>query len=243
MLRIVRGLIPALALAIAVPFAATAAEDKQGSAAEDKQGSAAEDQQYEAADLIFKSRHLDLVPKGTGVAYKFEHTVSDEKLMGKAFTDDVKIDVTDVTAEGQRVLDVTVFTGDRQRPVQNYDGLTINPVFIWFLDKCVENFRTVAGGKQPYLKGRMRDSFVEKPKLEDVKIQFGGKTIDGKKVTIEPFINDSNKHKMQGFENSKFSFVISKDIPGYFYELQSDIFSSQAGTGKMNDRLILVEAK
>jgi hypothetical protein len=227
MLRIVRGLIPALALAIAVPFAAVAAQDDQ----------------YEAADLIFKSRHLDLVPKGTGVAYKFEHTVSDEKLMGKPFTDDIKIAVTDVTAEGQRVLDVTVFTGERQRPVQNYDGLTINPVFIWFLDKCVENYRMVAGGKQPYLKGRMRDSFVEKPKLEDVKIEFGGKTIEAKKVTIEPFINDSNKHKMQGFENSKFSFVISKDIPGYFYELQSDIFSSQTGTGKMQDRLVLVEAK
>jgi hypothetical protein len=36
---------------------------------------------------------------------------------------------------------------------------------------------------------------------------------------------------------------MSKDIPGYFYELQSDIFSSQAGTGKMQDRLVLVEAK
>ncbi|MBA4132627.1 MAG: hypothetical protein C0519_14530 [Hyphomicrobium sp.] len=227
MLRIVRGLVPALALAIAVPFAA---------------GPAAADQ-YEAADLIFKSRHLDLVPKGTGVAYKFEHTVSDEKLMGKPFTDDVKIAVTDVNAEGQRVLDVTVFTGERQRPVQNYDGLTINPVFIWFLDKSVENFRTVAGGKQPYLKGRMKEAFVEKPKLEDVKVEFGGKTIDAKKVTIEPFVNDPNKHKMQGYENSKFSFVMSKDIPGYFYEMNADFLSTQAGTGKLSDRLSLVEAK
>ncbi len=227
MLRIVRGLVPALALALSVPvIALPAAAD-----------------QYEAADLIFKARHLDLVPKGTGVAYKFEHTVSDEKLMGKPFTDDIKLAVTDVNAEGQRILDVTVFTGDRQRPVQNYDGLTINPVFIWFLDKCVENFRTVAGGKQPYLKGRMRDSFVEKPKLEDVKIEFGGKTIDAKKVTIEPFANDPNKAKMQGYENSKFSFVLSKDIPGYFYELNAELVSKQAGTGKLTDRLVLVEAK
>lgn len=227
MLRIVRGLVPALALALTVPFAVEPARADK----------------YAAADLIFQNRHLDLVQKGATVAYKFEHTVSDEKLMGKPFTDDVKISVTDVNATGQRILDVTVFTGDRQRPVQNYDGLTINPVFIWFLDKCVENFRTIAGGKQPYLKGRMKEAFVEKPTLEDVKIEFGGKTIDAKKVTIEPFATDPNKHKMQGYENSKFSFVMSKDIPGYFYELTAEMASTQPGAGKLNDRLKIVEAK
>jgi hypothetical protein len=223
MLCIVRGLIPALVLALA---AAPAFADK-----------------YEVADLIFESRHFDLVSKGSNLAYKFEHKVSDEKLLGKAFTDDVKIAVSDVNAEGQRILDVTVFTGDRQRPSQNYDGLTINPVFIWFLDKCVESYRTVSGGKQPYLKGRMRDAFLEQPKLEDVKIEFGGKTIDGKKVTMEPFAKDPNRHKMQGYENSKFSFVFSKDIPGYFHELTADIVSTQPGSGKLDNRLILVEAK
>jgi len=223
MLRIVRGLVPALVLAFA---AAPVLAD-----------------QYEAADLIFENSHLDLVSKGTNVAYKFEHQVSDEKLLGKAFTDDIKIAVTDVNAEGQRVLDVTVFTGDRQRPVQNYDGLTINPVFIWFLDKCVENYRTVAGGKQPYLKGRMKEAFVDKPTLEDVKIEFGGKTIDAKKVTIAPFAKDPNRQKMQGYENSKFSFVMSKDIPGYFYELTADMVSTQPGSGKLNNRLTLVEVK
>ncbi len=234
MLRIVRGLVPTLALALAVPFAAGPAEGGEVAAA---------DKKYEVADLIFETRHLDLVPKGTGVTYKFEHAVSDEKLMGKAFTDDVKIDVTDVTAEGQSVLKVTVFTGDRQRPIQNFDGLTINPVFIWFLDKCVENFRTIAGGKQPYLKGRMKESFIEKPTLEDVKIEFGGKTVDAKKVTIQPFAADPNKDKMQGYENAKFSFVMSKDIPGYFFELTADFASAQPGAGKLNDRLTLVEAK
>jgi hypothetical protein len=228
MLRIMRGL--AVALSFATTFAVSVALP-----------AAAE--QPQPADLIFNARHLDLVPKGTGVAYKFEHGVSDEKLMGKAFTDDVKLNVTDVTGDGQRVLDVIVFTGDRQRPIQNYDGLTINPVFIWFLDKCIENFRTVSGGNQPYLKGRMRDAFVDKAKLEEVKFDFGGKQVTGYKVTIEPFATDPNKHKMQGFENSKFSFVLSKDVPGYFYELNSDIFSNQAGTAKMSDRLVLVEAK
>jgi hypothetical protein len=228
MLRILRGL--AVAASLATTFAVSLALPASA-------------ELPQPADVIFNARHLDLVPKGTGIAYKFEHGVTDEKLLGKPFTDDIKLNVSDVTADGQRVLDVTVFTGDRQRPTQNYDGLTINPVFIWFLDKCVENLRTVAGGKQPYLKGRMRDAFVDKAKIEEVKLEFAGKSVAGYKVTIEPFVDDPNKHKMQGFEKSKFTFVLSKDIPGYFYEFNADIFSSQAGTAKMMDKLIIVEAK
>ncbi len=228
MLRILRGL--AVAISVVITFAVSLAMPAFA-------------ELPQPATLIFDARHLDLLPKGTVVAYKFEHGVSDEKLMGKAFTDDIKLNVSDVNAEGQRVVDVTVFTGDRQRPIQNYDGLTINPVFIWFLDKCIENYRTVSGGKQPYLKGRMRDAFVDKAKIEEVKVDFGGKPVDAYKITMVPFETDPNKHKMQGFENSKFSFIVSKDIPGYFYELNADIFSSQAGTAKMTDKLILVEAK
>lgn len=194
-------------------------------------------------DAIFNSRHLDLVSKGSIVKYKFEHTVSDEKLMGQPFSDDIKLNISDVNSEGLRNLDVTVFTGDRQRPVQNYDGLSVNPVFVWFLDKCVENYGLVSGGRHPYLKGRFRDAFLTKAKIEPTTLTFNGKSIEGYRVTVVPYEDDPKMNKMQGFEKSKFTFTMSKDIPGYFYELGSDIFSTQAGTGKMQDRLILVEAK
>ncbi len=226
MLRFVRGLAPVVALALLLPIGAVAAAD-----------------QPQPVDLIFNARHLDLVGKGGAVGYKFEHSVSDEKLLGKPFTDDIKVAVSDVTPDGQRNVIVTVFTGERQRPIQNFDGVSINPVFIWFLDKLVDNYRLMSGGKHTYLKGRIRDAFLDKAKLEPVKVDFGGKSVDGYKVTMVPFEQDPNKSKMQGFENSKFTFVMSKDIPGYFYELNAEIFSTQAGTGKLTDRLVLVETK
>ena len=224
MLRTVRGL--AAVLTLALPSYVVAAGDPPA-----------------PADAIFNARHLDLVTKGSGVKYKFEHIVSDEKLLGKGFADDIKLDVSDENGNGQRDLDVTVFSGDRQRPVQNYEDLTINPVFIWFLDKCVENYRLLSGGNQPYLKGRFRDAFLDKAKIEPVKFDFGGKSVEGYTITMVPFDGDPNVHKMAGFEKSKFTITFSKDVPGYFYKMDSDIFSSQAGTGKVQDRLTLVEAK
>lgn len=203
----------------------------------------AAEEQLTPTDAIFNSRHLDLVSKGSTVKYKFQHTVSDEKLMGQPFSDDIKLNISDVNAEGLRILDVTVFTGERQRPTQNYDGLSVNPVFVWFLDKCVENYGLLSGGSHPYLKGRFREAFLTKAKIESTKLDYNGKSIDGYKVTIVPFEDDPKVNKMQGFEKSKFTFTMSQQIPGYFYELGSDFFSSQPGTGKMQDRLVLVEAK
>ncbi len=228
MLRNLRGL--ACALSVVTTFAVSLASPALSEAPQ-------------PADLIFNARHLDLVPKGSGIAYKFEHGVTDEKLLGKPFTDDVKVAVADVTADGQRVLDVTVFTGERQRPVQNFDGLSINRSSSGSSTSAWRTTGRCPGGNHNYIKGRMREAFVDKAKLEEVKVDFGGKSVAGYKVTIEPFAADPNKHKMQGFENSKFTFVMSKDIPGYFYELNADLFSTQAGTAKMTDRLILVEAK
>ncbi len=223
MLRTVRGVIAGLMVAFPTVLAAAG-------------------EQPNPVEMIFQTRHLDLIQKGSGIVYKFEHNVSDEKLLGKAFSDDIKLDVTDITADNQSIVNVTVFTGERQRPVQNFDGLSINPAFVWFLDKCVENYRLVSGGNQAYLKGRLRDAFHDKATIEAVKTDYNGKSVDGHKITLVPFDGDPNAHKMNGFEKSKFTIVVSKDVPGYFVELGSDIFSTQAGTGKVQDRMVLVSA-
>lgn len=195
-----------------------------------------------AVDVIFNARHLDLLEKGKAVSYQFERKVSDERLLGAAFTDSIKIDVDAVGAAGQRDMKVTVFTGDRQRPIQDYEALTINPVFVWFLDRSVDNFRVMAGGSQPYLKGRFREAFVDKAKIEAVKITYGGKSVDGYKISVKPYVGDPNVAKMQGYENSEFTITVSKDLPGYFYELDSSLTSTKNDLGKLSDRVVLLDA-
>ncbi|MDX2309248.1 MAG: hypothetical protein NW216_13480 [Hyphomicrobium sp.] len=195
-----------------------------------------------AVDAIFNTRHLDLLEKGGTVNYKFERKVSDEKLLGQPFTDDIKIDVGNAGEEGRRDMKITVFTGDRQRPIQDYESLTINPVFIWFLDRAVDNYRLMAGGSQPYLKGRFREAFVDKAKIEAVKINYAGKSVDGFKIAMKPYEGDPNASKMQGYEGSEFTITVSKDVPGYFYELDSTYSSTKNTFGKLIDRVVLVDS-
>ncbi len=198
-------------------------------------------EQPKPVDAIFNSRHLDMVPQSNEVKYKFERSVSDERLLGAPFSDDVLISVLKVSEQGDRDVKVTVFTGDRQRPQVKHEGLSINPLFIWFLDRSVDNYRLLSGGKQPYLKGKFSRAFEEKAQVEATKIDYQGKSVDGLKITVTPYAGDEAAEKMQGYENSKFTFTMSKDVPGYFVELHSKIESTKAGTGKVEERVSIVE--
>src|SRR5690606_33047627 len=99
MLRLVRNsAVPCLAL---LPVAADAASDQK------------------AAALLFETRQLDLVDKGSEVTYHFEKTGSDERLVGKNYTDDIRLGVTKVNGNGERDVVFKVFTGDNARDPQS----------------------------------------------------------------------------------------------------------------------------
>jgi hypothetical protein len=222
MLRITRGVIAGLAML--VPAALSAAGE-----------------QPTPVGVLFESRHLDLVPQGNDVKYKFTRTVSDKSLLGEEFSDDVRVAVKKVSEKGDRDVKVTVFTGERQRPQVEYDALSINPLFVWFLDRSVDNYRLLSGGKQPYLKGKFSKAFEDKATIEPTKIDYQGKSVDGFKITVAPYKDDEARDKMQGYEISTFTITVSKDVPGYFFDLLADIQSTKAGTGKLQERVSLVE--
>src|SRR5690606_40612599 len=77
----------------------------------------AEDQK--AAGLLFETRHLDLIDKGEEVTYHFVKTGSDERLVGKDYTDDIRLGVAKVNGNGERDVVFKVFTGDNARDPQN----------------------------------------------------------------------------------------------------------------------------
>ncbi len=197
-------------------------------------------EQPTAVDLLFSTRHLDLIDKGNEATYKFERTSSDEKAAGQAFTDEIKVRITDVNEQNGRDIRVTVFTGDRERPIQEYDGLSINPAFVWYLDRAVDGFRSLAGGSVPYLKDAFKRAIVEKATLEPAKVEYNGKSYEGYTVTVVPYANDRNVAKMEGFENSKFTITVSKDVPGYFVTMTSHFESTITGTPKVEERINFV---
>lgn len=193
-----------------------------------------------AAQTLFETRQLDLVQKGSEIKYHFEKAVSDERLLGKPYEDDIVLGINKVNEKGERDVVFKVFTGELARDPISWPELTINPLFIWYLDRAVGTFNQLAGGNQQYLKVKFKEALRDKAVIEPVKVDYDGKSLDGYKVTVAPFAEDPNVKKMQGYEKASFSIIVSKDAPGFFVDLQSTFESTAAAAPKLEERISLV---
>lgn len=200
---------------------------------------AAKDQRV--VDLLFESRHLDMIDRGSGVTYRFEKTGSDERLVGKNHSDELRLNVRSVNGKGERDVVFHVFTGDQARDPQTWPDLTINPLFVWYLDRSVTTFRYLAGGDNRYLKRKFQAALRETAKVEEIKYDFNGKEVDAYKVTVRPYADDfRNRDKMQGFENTEFTIVVSNEVPGFFVDLTSSFVSTHAAAPSIEEKITLV---
>lgn len=190
---------------------------------------AADDKTPTAVDILFEAKHIATIAAGTELVYKFERKPSDEKLLGLAFTDVIKVKIEADGAPGKKNVVVNLYTGDRARdpyPVTDMDG---NPMLIVYLDNAVGHFKELAGGDRSYLKNTFSKSLGDKAKVEPVKISYKGQDVDGYRVSVTPFINDAAKSKMRGFEGAEFSIVLSDKIPGHFAKMVSKFMNSTGG--------------
>ncbi|MDX2290184.1 MAG: hypothetical protein NW217_15365 [Hyphomicrobiaceae bacterium] len=190
-------------------------------------------------DQLFETPHLSSVEKGQRLSYRLQRTVSEPKLLGPPFSDDILVDIRDVTPEGQRNVDVHVFTGDRARDKREIDGLTGNPVLVFFLDRAVANFAMLGGGNRAYLKNKFRVALRTTAKTEKVSATFAGKTVEAQRITVIPYALDDKRDKMNGYENARFDIVVSSAVPGYLLELSSDISSPQDKAPRLEERIVL----
>lgn len=196
-----------------------------------------------AVDLLFEIKHLANLDPGQKLTYKFSRNPSAPDVLGKAFSDEITVDIKKIAADGTREVDVRVYTGERARDPQVIDGLTGNPIIVVFLDRAVSSYMALAGGKIAYLKDRFRSALRDRSTLEPVKVKYGDKIIDAMRVTVAPYVGDPNATKMQGFENSKFSIIVSDAVPGHFVELVANYENTRSDAPRLVESIAIAGAE
>ena len=176
-----------------------------------------------AVALIFDHQHLNNTKKGDEITYTFARTVSDEKMAGSAFKDEIKLKIEDVDKDGKKNVALLVYTGERAREAKKVTEITINPMFVVAMQQAVSSYKMVAGGDFSYLKHNFSMALKDSAKIDPVKIDYNGKTIDGHKISIVPYEKDQNVAKMKGYETSAFTFVVSDNVPGEIVEILTEI--------------------
>lgn len=193
-------------------------------------------------DLLFKVRQLDLVGKGSEIKYKFQRESSNEKILGRNFSDELTLEITKAGDRGARDIAMHVFTGEAARDVQSWPDLSTNPLFLWYLDRATVQLAMLSAADKNYLKGRIRSAFSDKGKVEAVKFTFNGQEVDAYKVVLMPLKGDPNAGKMEGYDASYLTFTVSDAVPGYFVDMTSTYESPRRGTPIVKEQLTLVSA-
>ena len=194
-------------------------------------------------DILFERKHLANVDAGADLVYRFQRTVSQADILGQPFADEIKVEIKKVETNGTRDVVVKVFSGDRARDPQPIDELTGNPVLVVFLDRAIASYMSVAGGKVAYLKDKFRSALRERATVEPVMVKLGDKTVDGYRVSVAPYAGDLNASKMRGYENAKFSFVLSDVVPGQFVELLATYENTAKDAPRLEERTLKVGAE
>jgi hypothetical protein len=194
-------------------------------------------------DILFESDHLDDVAQGVELKYTFERNVSEPKLLGPEYTDEIKVAIAKVHDDGKRDVDVDVFSGDRARDTRHLPGMTANPILVFYLDRAVSNFAMLAGGSKGYLKNRFRLALRTTAKIEPAKIDYNGKVVEVYHVWVKPYVNDTNKEKMSGYENARFDVFVSDEVPGFLVEMKSKFESAAPGAPELDERIVLDGAR
>lgn len=190
-------------------------------------------------NLIFETKHLTKVEQGTALGYRFNRTVSDAQLLGQPFSDDITIKVVNAKPTGEKDVDVQIYTGDRARDLQKLVNTTINPVFVVYFDLAVSTFTQLTGVKYGYLKTVFTHGFKDKSKIEPIKVDYKGKTVDGYRIVMTPYVGDEKASKMQGFDGATFTMVISDQVPGDVVQLTSVYQSSATQALKLEERITI----
>ena len=194
--------------------------------------------EMKAAPIIFDSQHMLNTKNGDEIVYDFVRKVSDEKLLGMAYTDKITLKVAD-QKDGKKALDLQIYSGERARDLQKMTDMSINPMFIVTMQQAVASFKTQGGGDFSYLKNRFTKNLEEKAKVEAVKIDYKGETVDGYRIAFEPYKGDANAGRMRGYDISTFTFIISPKVPGELVEALSVIKSSTDGSPNFEERTTL----
>lgn len=194
--------------------------------------------ELKAAPIIFETQHMMNTHSGDELVYDFSRKVSDEKQLGLGFSDKISLKVAD-QADGKKALDLQIYTGERARDLQKMTDMTINPMFIVTMQQAVSSFRAVGGGDFSYLKNRFTKTLDEKAVVEPVKLDYKGQTVDGYRISFEPYKGDPNAARMRGYDVSTFTFVISPKVPGELVETVSVIKSATEGNPNFEERTTL----
>lgn len=170
-----------------------------------------------AETLLFETDHLARVKEPATLVYEFGKRSNVEP----AFTDNVELDVS--RSKGQVHATLRFLSGERRRALPEVDDAHGNPVLLGFLEHDIAEMKRLTGGSVTYFRKRIRMALANSAQVTPQRISYGGKTVAGQAVRIQPYLDDPLHARFENYVRKTYTFVLSDAIPGGVYQVSSSL--------------------
>lgn len=199
-------------------------------------GSAAAQDIAPAEKLLFQTSHLQNVSAPRVLRYRYVRQDAE----GAGFSDEVLVNVGARNSDGSARVSSEFLHGERQLPIPAVQEAQGNPALLGFLERDIAEMKRLTGGSTSYFRKRIRVALAENALVEDVTVDYDGRQVRGRKVAIQPYLNDPMGEKMPKYLGKQYVFILSDAIPGSVYRL-SAIVPGAAPAGKVGAGAALIE--
>lgn len=172
-----------------------------------------------AEKLLFQTSHLHNVDAPMVLRYRYVRQDAE----GEGFSDEVLIDVAAKNGDGSARVSSEFLHGQRQFPIPAVQEAQGNPALLGFLERDIAEMKRATGGATSYFRKRIRMALAQDARVEDVAVDYGGRQVRGRRVVIQPYLNDPMAQKMPKYLGKQYVFILSDAIPGSVYRLSASV--------------------
>lgn len=181
----------------------------------------------EMEQVLWQSPHLENISEPTRLLYQFTKSGTYEE----GFEDSVFLEVVKFNEDGTKNTNLEFFTDERKQFVrpENVNNIIGNPVLGIYMQGDVYEMDRYTGGSWRHFMKRLKMSFRDGAKIENISFTHDGKEYTGKKYSVRPYLDDPRRTNYEKFANKIYEFVFSDDIPGKLYQIRTVIDGEKEG--------------
>ncbi len=167
---------------------------------------------------LFIDEHLKSIKEPSRIYYKFEkESTREDNFIGNVVLNIVKVD-----DDNSKHITFRYLKGRNKVRFPPQIGAKGNPVFMLFFERDSRDMQRLTGGNALFFRSRIRHT-IAATEIKDINIDFNNKKIIAKEISFQPFTDTELKNRVSRYKTKKFVIVMSDEIPGYIYKIQTFI--------------------
>ena len=167
---------------------------------------------------LFIDEHLESIKEPSRIYYKFKkESTREDNFVGNVVLNVVKID-----DDNTKHITFRYLKGRNKVRFPPQIGAKGNPVFMLFFERDSRDMQRLTGGNALFFRSRIRHT-IAATEIKDIEINFQGKSILAKEISFQPFTQTELKNRVSRYKTKKFVIVMSQNIPGYIFKIETFI--------------------